>query len=78
MITLRGSSEGYMQVELCGFEVLGTCLFSFISPVGFVSFFGLENGKLLCPGWGSRGRSKGPGQRWKLKSVCRAQRSLSD
>ena len=44
-----------MQVEPCGFEVLGRCLFLFVSPMVFVSFFGLENRKLLCPGWGSRG-----------------------
>ena len=55
MITLRGSLEGHMQVESCGFEVLGRCLFLFVSPAVFVSFFGLENRKLLCPGWGSRG-----------------------
>lgn len=77
MIPLRDSLEGHMQVELCGFEVLGRCLFLFVPQVVFVSFFGLENRKLLCPGWGSRGHRKGPGQRWKLKSVCRAQ-SLSN
>ena len=78
MIPSRGSLEGHMQVELCGFEVLGRCLFLFVPRVFFVSFFRLENRKLLYPGWGSRGRRKGPGQHWKLKSVCRAQRSLSD
>ena len=41
-----------MQVKLFGFEVF--------SRVVFVSFCGLENRKLQCPGRGSRGCHKGP------------------
>lgn len=44
--------EGHMQVTLSGFEV--------VSRVVFVSFCGLENRKLQCPGRGSRACHKGP------------------